>query len=272
MRPPVGSYGDLSPCQEQVTAPLFLSMEKFLIADLVVQMNCQFPLLKKRSRQFLLPENDKRKTDMTVEITEEDYKRLEQKAKGFSDSDYEYMLLGEGFYRRLLRFDGMLLHSSAIEYGGKAYLFSANSGVGKSTHTHLWLKYFNNTRIINDDKPAVRLINGEYIAYGTPFSGKTAETVNVGLPIGAIVFIERAKENRIRKLSSAEALPLIFGQTMRPTVSKEHMVILLKFLDGMLSKVPVYKLYCDISREAAVTSFEALTGEKAPEEENENEN
>ena len=49
-----------------------------------------------------------------------------------------YMQSGTQFYGRLLRFDGLLLHASAVEVDGKAYLFSGPCGTGKSTHTKLW--------------------------------------------------------------------------------------------------------------------------------------
>ena len=225
-------------------------------------MECKYPLTVNRSRKFLCALDETESADMTICTTDE--KIAEEKAKGaeFTLSDAEYMLLCAEFYAKLLRFNGMLIHSSAVEYKNKAYLFSAKSGVGKSTHTHLWLKYIENTKIINDDKPAVRIIDGKYIAFGTPFSGKTDETVTYGVEIGAVVFIERAKENRIEKLTSAEALPLIMNQTLRPTASAEHMYILLGFLDGFLRETPVYRLYCDVSFDAVRTSFEELTGEK----------
>ena len=203
---------------------------------------------------------------MTVFTCDNELIALKDRVEAFSLSDSEYMVLCDQFYKRLLRFDGMLLHASAVEYKNRAYLFSANSGIGKSTHTHLWLKYVKGTEILNDDKPAIRRIDNDFFAFGTPFSGKTDETKTTGAKIAAITFIERSTENKIIKLSSAEALPLIMGQTVRPSTSREHMEILLGFLDGLLKSVPIYKLYCDISREAVRTSFEELTGEKLFEE------
>jgi hypothetical protein len=236
-------------------------MEKFCFADLIVEMDCQYPMLKDRSRKYLLPDSDKRKPDITVNLSEDDFLRYEKKIPDADREICEYMLAGECFYRRLLSFDGMLLHSSVVGFDGKAYIFSANCGVGKSTHTHLWTRYIKNTIIINDDKPAVRKINGEYYAYGTPFSGKNDENANVGYPVGALVFIERSKVNKIRKISPVEAVPLIYQQTTQPVASPKHMDILFGFLDGLLTSVPLYILSCDMSSEAVKTSFEALTGE-----------
>ena len=73
----------------------------------------------------------------------------------------------------------MLLHSSAVVVDGYAYLFSADSGTGKSTHTGLWKQHFGDRAyIINDDKPAIRKVDGEWYVFGTPWSGKTDTSVN----------------------------------------------------------------------------------------------
>ena len=73
-----------------------------------------------------------------------------------------------------------MVHASAVEVDGKAYLFSADSGTGKLTHTKQWQNYFGKERalIINDDKPAIRKDKNGWAAYGTPFSGKTDENLN----------------------------------------------------------------------------------------------
>ena len=68
-----------------------------------------------------------------------------------------YMESGNQFYRALLDFDGMMLHASAVAVDGKAYLFSGQSGIGKSTHTGLWKQTFGDqVKLFNDDKPALR--------------------------------------------------------------------------------------------------------------------
>ena len=237
-------------------------MEKFGFADLIVEMDCRYPMLKDRSRKYLLPETDKRQADITIGVKEEDIERFSQNHPEADHETSEYVLSVEYFYRKLLSFDGMLLHSSVVTFDNRAYLFSANCGVGKSTHTHLWLKYLKGTKILNDDKPAIRKKDGKYFAYGTPFSGKDDESENTCVPIGAFVFIERSKENKIRKITPAEVVPLIYQQTTRPVFSPKHMSILFGFLDGLLSAVPAYRLSCDMSPDAVKTSFEALTGKK----------
>ena len=62
--------------------------------------------------------------------------------------------------------DLLLIHASVTMKDGKGYLFLGKSGTGKSTHSQLWLKHIPGTELLNDDNPAVRLINDEVIVYG----------------------------------------------------------------------------------------------------------
>ena len=106
-----------------------------------------------------------------------------------SRENVAYMESGMQFAYKLLRFGGLYLHASAIEVDGCAYLFSGPSGVGKSTHTGLWQSFLPQACIINDDKPALRRIDGTWYAYGTPGCGKDGINQNKKLPLAGICFL-----------------------------------------------------------------------------------
>ena len=171
----------------------------------------------------------------------------------------EYMGTGTWFARKLLDHDGFQLHASAVVLDGKAYLFSAPCGTGKSTHTEKWVRLFG-AEYLNDDKPALRLINGEWIAYGTPWSGKHDISSPIGAPLGAVVFLKRGEENHIRRLEPAEAVPLLLAQVSRvhPRAQAER---LLELSDRILRAVPVWELSCRNDDEAAMVSCDAITKE-----------
>lgn len=99
----------------------------------------------------------------------------------------------------------MLMHASVIRHQGKGYLMTAPSGTGKSTHTRLWYDNIPGCDLMNDDNPVVRIVNGEAIVYGSPWSGKTRCYRNIQAPIGGIVRIQQRPRNTIRKYSSLEA-------------------------------------------------------------------
>ena len=121
-----------------------------------------------------------------------------------------------------------------------------------------WLKYLPGSRIINDDKPAIRCIDGVYYAYGTPWSGKTDESVNVGVPIAGIAFLSRG-ENSIKRIPGVKALKLFMDQTIRPR-DKALMGNLLDVLNGVLTDVPIYEISCDMSEDAVKTAYNGMKG------------
>ena len=115
-----------------------------------------------------------------------------------------------------------MIHSSCIAYKDKAILFSADSGTGKSTHTGLWKElYQDDVKFINDDKPIVRLVNDEVIAYGTPWSGKTDLNSNISAPLKGIVILKRGVNNEIKEVSLNEVIKEVFANIIVPTENKE---------------------------------------------------
>jgi len=228
------------------------NMKMHKIADLNVLLDYKYEILNHQAPPYEISEACD--PDITIALSDE-YLQLQQKNNPhLSINDCEYIFTGSIFYDKLIDMGGLLLHSSAVEYKGKAYLFSAPSGTGKSTHTGMWLKAFGDeARIINDDKPAIRVIDGVAYAYGTPWSGKTDLNINTKVPIGGICFIERAQENSIKKIPTSIAIAKILNQTLRPS-DAARMSNLLDSLDKVLRCTEVYLLGCNISEEAALVA------------------
>ena len=179
-----------------------------------------------------------------------------------SDEDREYLLTGAWFYRNLLKFNGLMIHASAVVVDGKAYLFSAPCGTGKSTHTKLWLKVFGDrAMILNDDKPALRQEDGVWYAYGTPWSGKYDLNVNVRVPVAGIAMLERAETNSIEPFTGTKAILAVLEQTARPG-TVEGRGKLLEVVDRLLKTVPVWKLRCNMDESAVRVSYEAMCGKE----------
>lgn len=169
------------------------------------------------------------------------------------------MYLGSAamFARYLLRFQGTYLHASAVILDGKAYLFSANSGTGKSTHTEKWCRLFGAVHL-NDDKPALRLVDDVWMAYGTPWSGKHDLSTPTGVPLGGIAFLRRGEENSIRPMTSAEAVPHLVHQSQW-RMHRELMEVQLTLLDRLMREIPVWELTCRNDDEAAILSHSVMT-------------
>ncbi len=231
-------------------------MEKFIIAGIKTEYNVCGNLLRERSEKYRADFDDS-ETQIKFKIKEEYINKKKEDIPYLSWDEHEYMATCSAFYSELLRFGGMMLHSSCVEKDGFAYLFSARSGTGKSTHTHLWLENLENTRIINDDKPALLRENGTWYACGTPFSGKTDENLDVKIPVRAIVFLFRGKDNKVKRLDKSMAAPLVLEQTINP-VDKTLAVNMLDSLDLLLREVPVFTLHCNMEKDAAVTTYNEI--------------
>lgn len=232
-------------------------MNWYEIVGLKINMKAENKTLKKQASTYL---SDKSKiADITISLTDDFIKDKQKENPHLTIDECEYIWTGSQFYHKLLDFNGFMLHASSVAMENKAYLFSAKSGTGKSTHTELWQRYFGEERasIINDDKPAIRLINNEFYVYGTPWSGKSDKNLDIKVPLKGIVFIERSETNWIKRIDSKQAIKLILDQTLRPK-QIEKMDKLLGMLDQLLKIVPIFKMGCDISEGAVKLAYSVL--------------
>ena len=130
-------------------------------------------------------------------------------------------------------------------------IFSAISGVGKSTHTGLWKERFKErVEIVNDDKPAIRFRDEVPWIYGTPWSGKTDLNRNISVPLAAVVFLKRDIKNWIEPMNISERMYNITNQLMFPFYDEEAGRKLAAFAARLAQSVPMYYLHCNISQEA----------------------
>ena len=174
----------------------------------------------------------------------------------------EYLSTGSSFYRQLLSFDGMLIHASAVVKDGFAYLFSAPCGTGKSTHTNLWRETFGEDQVLmlNDDKPALRKEDGKWYAYGTPWSGKTAQNTNMRVPLGGVCVLQRGEKNEIEPFGGAAAAFALLEQTARPPAQSSR-ANLLELVDDLLANTPVWRMRCTPTPDAAILSHSVMSAE-----------
>ncbi|CDN32346.1 hypothetical protein BN938_2274 [Mucinivorans hirudinis] len=186
--------------------------------------------------------------------------------KGFCPTYFEYcssprrhvveLLLLVAFNYATLPFGTLILHSSVVENGGKGYLFLGESGTGKSTHTKLWLKHIEGSELLNDDGPAARIIDGEVVVCGTPWSGKGCIYRNASVPIGGIYRLSQAPYNKLTKLNNREAFAAIVHSAMPPfMVCEEHADMAMATLSGIIAGTDKFHLACLPDEEAAKLSF-----------------
>lgn len=197
-----------------------------------------------------------------IEITESNIDQERKNADGqYSDGYLESLAFYRKFCDRAANENIVLLHSCAIEFNGKAYLFAAPSGTGKSTHAALWLDMLGcRAHIINGDKPLLRISENSIIVYGTPWDGKEHWSTNSSAPVAGICFLSRGKENTIRKLHTDEVLPMLLSQVYRPKCAEGLSCVMTNIL-RISHSVPMYDLSCNMTLKAAELSFKTMSGE-----------
>ncbi len=183
----------------------------------------------------------------------------------WTDAYLETLAVQRAIANRLPERHRLLAHGAAIEFRGRAYLFTASSGTGKSTHIRLWRQYLGDAvRVINGDKPFVRIpehCDELPVVYGTPWAGKEGWQCNDSAPLVGIVLLSRSEPgaSSIRPASAALNIDKVLRQVYFPPDTGAA-VLTLDLLDAMLARVPVYELACDMSEDAVRASFEGLTG------------
>ena len=91
--------------------------------------------------------------------------------------------------------NGLMLHSSLVDFDGKGIMFVGLSGIGKTTQAELWMKY-RDAVIINGDMALIREEEAGFTGYGCPWHGSSPYCENRQVPLCGIIVLEQAKENR----------------------------------------------------------------------------
>lgn len=240
---------------------------KIELAELVVEVTVSYPSTKRFLSKYL----SEKEADFSVTVKREDIELEREYSK--NEDEFQATTIREptdeyletlALYRKIvteaLKSDVLLIHGSAVAVDGKAYIFTAESGTGKSTHTRLWRELLGEKAVmINDDKPLIRVKDGKVIAYGSAWNGKHKLGNNVSAELSAICILKRGDTNKIRKIDDVKSVfPYILQQTFRPK-DRENMIKTVELLDKVLENVNLYELYCNTELDAARVSYESMT-------------
>ncbi len=229
------------------------------IASLTVRLVGRYGQTLDFCREFL---TDNESVDISVKATAEDVEREIARHEGGGSPEYsEKVYLYRQISEQLPNFDRFVFHGAAIKAFGKGYVFAAPSGTGKSTHVALLTKYFgDDVTVINGDKPILGVRDGDVTVYSCPWSGKEGWYTNTSAPLGGIVLLKRGKQNSIKRIKPSDYLEELVLQAYIPE-NGEAFLKTLELMDAISKSVPFYLLECDISREAAETSFEMIAAQ-----------
>ena len=156
--------------------------------------------------------------------------------------------------------DTLLVHASVIRCDGRAYMMTAPSGTGKSTHTRLWYDNIPGCDLMNDDNPVLRIVDGQAIVYGSPWSGKTPCYRNIQAPVGAVVRIQQRPANSIRRLAPVEALSILLPAMSSMKWDRRVSRGIYDSVTRLIAACNIYELGCLPNAEAALLCHDTVTG------------
>lgn len=209
------------------------------------------------------------KPEYSLAVTEDDIVFERKKAarademegipyRKFSDAYLETIVVQRKISEFLFDHDVLLFHGSVIAVDGEAYLFTAKSGTGKSTHTRLWREMLGDRAVmVNDDKPFLQIEGDKVYAHGSPWNGKHHLGENISVPLKAICILERGVTNQIREIKPAEALMMLMQQSSRPG-NRNKMPKYMDMIDKLTQRVAFYRLQCNMDPEAAQIAWAAM--------------
>lgn len=173
--------------------------------------------------------------------------------------EYAYVALNELlmiiFIYSSARRDTIFIHSSAIKYGNQAVSFIGHSGVGKSTHSRLWLTYIEGSELLNDDQPALRIHKGKVMIYGTPWSGKTPCYKNESAVLKAFFFMQQALDNKAIPMEPIQAFQQLLASCSMIQDERVSFNRIINTLSKVVALVPSFTLQNRPEEAAALLSF-----------------
>lgn len=172
----------------------------------------------------------------------------------FPDPYLETLAVYRQIATRAAAHNRLLMHGSVLSVDGQAYMFTARSGTGKSTHVRLWRELFGQRAVmVNDDKPLLHVEPEQVTVFGTPWDGKHHLSTNTSAPLRAICILTRSENNHIREIAPREALEMLLRQTYHPD-DPMGLLTVLDLLDKLSRSVRFYILGCNMQPEAAIVS------------------
>ena len=239
------------------------------IAELIISVTTLYRTCWLKCKDYLIPsELGEKRADISIDIVIRNIKQendYAQKKDGemylYYDPGYlEYFAVHRKLCEAMPAFDAFLMHGVVIAYEGCGYLFSAPSGVGKTTRAMLWMEQFPGSFIVNGDKPFIRFFEDTVFAYGSPWCGKENLNTNIGIPLRAIFILERTQDNEkscLHRVKVSEVYIDLLKQIYLPQDKNSRIktLELVQRLDGL---VEIYRFKSEPSKASMKLAWETV--------------
>ncbi len=142
-----------------------------------------------------------------------------------------------------LKHDMLVIHSASILYKDKAWLFSASSGTGKSTHANLWNTIYQ-TPIINGDLNLIAIHNKKALIHGLPWCGTSDISDPKTYPLGGIILLKQADSDYVLPLSADQKRLFVLQRLVSPSWNGSFLDTHLRIVNALASKILICRLFC----------------------------
>ena len=177
----------------------------------------------------------------------------------YSDRYLETLVLYRTIADELVSFDTIVFHGCVLAVDGRAYLFTAPSGTGKTTHGQFWLRMVPGAHVLNGDKPLLHVEGDTVLACGTPWQGKEHMGRNETLPLAGLCVLTRDTYDHIERVSLSSVLGRLAQQTYRPEQPAAQ-VRCIELAGAVGERVPLYQMGCTLDERSALVSYQAMAG------------
>lgn len=228
-------------------------MFNICLADVVVGIDNKYEYIRNMCRDYI----SSAPSIFTVSATDAEIERENPDGFPYPSEYLETLAIYRKISEKLADFDAFLMHGVLMDVEGHGILLCAESGTGKSTHAALWQRLLGERlRIINGDKPLIRIMDGLPYGYGTPWCGKEEINENAKVQLRDICFIKRSLENSVREMEKSEVLARLIPAVHIP--ENGNAAKMLETLDTVAKSVRFFEISCNMDISAAETAYETI--------------
>lgn len=172
---------------------------------------------------------------------------------------YEFFAIQRQIANALVDYNTILIHGAVIAVKDNAFLFTAPSGIGKTTHIRKWLANIPEAFVVNGDKSFIKVDEEKNVwAFGAPWAGKENMYTNTMVPLKSIILMERSENNQIKRIAFSEAIFFLLQQTYRPK-DENKLRKTIKLLQRLNDQVSLWGFKCNNFKEDCFSiAFNAL--------------
>lgn len=231
------------------------------LADISIALEVVYDETVQRFKEYLTDKTPLYNLVMTVERIAEEFLLLHQEYPMYKYTviDAEFNAIYRDLTEILMEKDAFVFHALMIGLDNDGYVFTAPSGIGKSTHGKLWTEVFKDkVQIINGDKPILRIVNGCLYGYGSPWKGKENIGINSHVQIKSICHIVRGVNNKIHLIDNkVDSLDWFLKQLMLKNREK-YLQCMLAWFKTIVKQVDLFELECNTEKSAVIVAYQAM--------------